>query len=183
MEDNSENIDIEDIEGYESATEEVTEGVNYSENFAEINSNLQKLNDGVESLVQVLTVTEEPTEEPTEEVTEEPTENPVVIALENLDGNVTMLRQELAEYNSEEPTEEPTEEVTEEPTEEPQLVYLGSGTDTHLYLTSQVENADINDVYTMILSTRNILLLFLLVFVAFKFGSMLRDVIARFMNR
>lgn len=183
MEENTEVIDVEDIEGYESASTEVKEGVDYSENFAEINSNLQKLNDGVESLVQVLTVTEELTEDPTEEVTEEVTENPVVIALENLDGNVTLLRQELAEYNSEEPTEEPTEEVTEEPTEEPQLVYLGSGTDTHLYLSTEVENADLNDVYSMLLSTRNVLLLFFLVFLILKVGSMLRDIFARLMNK
>lgn len=192
MEENTEVIDVEDIEGYEPATEDLTEGVDYSENFNEINANLQKLNGGIEQLIQIYEL-ESNTETTEDDVFLDPEEvppDPVVIALENLDGNVSELRRELAEYNAEEATTEEatteevtTEEVTEEPTEEPQLVYLGSGTDTHLYLSSEVENADLNDVYSMLLSTRNVLLLFFLVFLILKVGSMLRDIFARLMNK
>ena len=189
MEENTEILDIEDIEGFEAATEEITEGVDYSENFNEINANLQKLNGGIEQLIQIHEL-ESNTETTEEEVSLDPEElppDPVVIALENLDGNVSELRRELAEYNAEEATTEEatTEEVTtEEPTtEEPQLVYFGSGTDTHLYLSSEVENADLNDIYSMLLSTRNVLLLFFLVFLILKVGSMLRDIFARLMNK
>lgn len=179
MEDNTEVIDVEDIEGFEPATEEVTEGVNYNENLDEINHGIQELNDRVEQLIQIHEL-ESNTETTEDEVPLDPEQvppDPVVIALENLDGNVSELRRELAEYNAEEAT---TEEAT---TEEPQLVYLGSGTDTHLYLSSEVENADLNDVYSMLLSTRNVLLLFFLVFLILKVGSMLRDIFARLMNK
>lgn len=189
MEDNTEVIDVEDIEGFEPATEEVTEGVNYNENLDEINHGIQELNDRVEQLIQIHEL-ESNTETTEEEVPQDPEEvppDPVVIALENLDGNVSELRRELAEYNAEEATTEEvtTEEATTEEatTEEPQLVYLGSGTDTHLYLSTEVENADLNDVYSMLLSTRNVLLLFFLVFLILKVGSMLRDIFARLMNK
>lgn len=187
MEENTEVIDFEDIEGYEPATEEVTEGVTYNENLDEINHGIQELNDRLEQLIQIHELETATTEEEVLVDSEQVLPDPVVIALENLDGNVSELRRELAEYNAEEATTEEaiTEEATTEEasTEEPAIVFLGSGTDTHLYLSSEVENADLNDVYSMLLSTRNVLLLFFLVFLILKVGSMLRDIFARLMNK
>lgn len=42
------------------------------------------------------------------------------------------------------------------------IVYLDETQDTNLYLSTQVQNVDLNDMYSLMLSTRNCCLLFFL---------------------
>lgn len=56
-------------------------------------------------------------------------------------------------------------------------------TDHTLYLSADVDGATINDLYSMMLSTRNIILLFFLFFIVFKLGNMLKSVLYRVYNR
>lgn len=60
-------------------------------------------------------------------------------------------------------TEISTEQNTEQNTEQSSgISYLDDTQDTNLYLSTQVENADLNDMYSLVLSTRNCCLLFFL---------------------
>lgn len=55
--------------------------------------------------------------------------------------------------------------------------------DKSLYFTSRVEEANLNDIYTMVLSIRNIVLLFFMFFVVFKFLEKLKGLIYRITNK
>ena len=61
-------------------------------------------------------------------------------------------------------TEISTEQgTTEQNTEQSSgISYLDETQDTNLYLSTQVENANLNDMYSLVLSTRNCCLLFFL---------------------
>ena len=61
--------------------------------------------------------------------------------------------------------------------------YLDETADTHLYLTSPVENATINDIYTMELSIRNVLVLALLLGLSLFFFKLVRTALERMLNR
>lgn len=63
------------------------------------------------------------------------------------------------------------------------IVHLDETADTHMYLTTPVENASINDVYTLSLSIRNLLLVFFLFWLSLKIFGLLRAAIERVMNR
>lgn len=63
------------------------------------------------------------------------------------------------------------------------LKVLDETVDTHLYLTSQVENATINDVYTIGLSIRNVLVLALLLGLSLFFFKLVRTGLERMLNR
>lgn len=129
----------------------------------------------------------------TEEIEEENTELDYSQYFENIQERLDEISLMLAE-NSEEVTEEFTEEVTEEITEEVTeeftehvtegLVINGSGTgDFNLYLSGQVENATINDIFSMAVSIRNILLIFFLFWVLVKLLNMFKGALYRLMNR
>lgn len=51
------------------------------------------------------------------------------------------------------------------------------------YLSSEVANADINDVYTMVLSIRNVVLLWFLLWTVFKARTMIHSVLERVYER
>lgn len=51
------------------------------------------------------------------------------------------------------------------------------------YMSSEVANADINDVYTMVLSIRNVLLLWFLLWTVFKARTMIHSVLERVYER
>lgn len=51
------------------------------------------------------------------------------------------------------------------------------------YMSSEVANADINDVYTMVLSIRNVVLLWFLLWVVFKARTMIHSVLERVYER
>ena len=131
-------------------------------------------------------LTEEETEEETEDVTQEVTEEVTEISYEDqplqksdaqdLSHQLAVISHKLDLLNDNFTTEEEIvrssgEEESSE--EDPQLAMIQDsseddngelqlvdhGVDGHLYMSTQVENADLNDVYSMLLSTRNVLLL------------------------
>ena len=124
---------------------------------------------------------EEILEQVTEESTEPDTTNEVILErLESIDEHLEHL----------DSTEEVTEEVLEESSSEDasteestELVYLDPTIDHSLYFTTQVENADLNDIYTIQLSIRNILLIFGLFALAFICYRMIRGTVDRLLNR
>lgn len=54
--------------------------------------------------------------------------------------------------------------------------------DNRPYMSSEVINADINDVYTMVLSIRNVVLLWFLVWLLLKFKTMIHNVTMKYME-
>lgn len=127
------------------------------------------------------------TEQPTEQQTEQSTEQNSVLEnlnrnIEELNGHLTLLEERAAE-EEEVTTEEVTEESTEAASEDPGIVYLDSSADVHAYLSTEVENASINDLYTVMLSCRNIVLLMFLIFLMWKMWGALKNVISKIMNR
>ncbi len=123
------------------------------------------------------------TEVTTEEVTEEPIPeeelpvqkkdiNALKDSVDGLSQNVDKVGKLLTAENT-----------TEEATTEQGLTYLDETVDKHLYLTSKVENASINDVYTMTLSIRNICALALLLAVSLFLVKGIRTALERLLNR
>ena len=163
---------------------------------------LDRLNENIESMNNTEGVSEDVTEEITEEVTELPIEEQPLQKqdLYDLSENIQSMSDDLRivsayvqdlQTNSEEASrsEDPTEdtslqilaevEVDEETSEE---VTIDHGADGHLYMAEQVENADLNDIYSMLWSTRNVVLLFMLMWlmvICFKF---FRSAIERLFN-
>lgn len=145
---------------------------------------ITELKESVEILNQNLTTEEEVTTEvATEEVTEEPIpveelpvqKKDVIVLQESVDDlskNVDKVVKVLTIEND-----------TEETTEKPTLTYLDDSVDTHLYMTSQVENASIDDVYTMTLSIRNICALALLLGISLFLVKGVRTALERLLNR
>ena len=104
----------------------------------------------------------------------------------NTENNVS-IETDTVEENTEETIELTLEQVNKliksgEQKENSGLTFYGY-TDHTNYLTVDVDGATLNDLYTIGLSLRNILLLFFLVFCVFKFGGMLKSCIYRALGR
>lgn len=82
---------------------------------------------------------------------------------------------ETTEPTTETTTEEASQDLEYETTE-------GQVVDTRLYLSTNVNNADINDCYSMLLSIRNLFLLFLIIFVFFKVKTSIHTIFAKIFN-
>lgn len=87
--------------------------------------------------------------------------------------------------STEEITTESTQSIQnaeESTTEETDIEYItteGQIIDNKLYLSAKVNNADINDVYSICLSIRNIVLLFFMILLLIKFKGMIHNAINR----
>lgn len=79
-----------------------------------------------------------------------------------------------------EASEEETEEENEEATE--LGLIFEDPVDAHLYLSSKVENANMNDIYSVLLSSRNIILLFVLIVVVWKLFNICKTAIYKMFN-
>lgn len=83
--------------------------------------------------------------------------------------------------NTEETTEETTEATTET-TEDKQLEYItteNEKVETTLYLSTPVENATLNDIYSLLLSFRNLFMFFMLFLLVFKCKTMIHNAWAK----
>ena len=118
--------------------------------------------------------------EVTEEVTEPDTTNEAILEqLRTLNEHLEVMsttEEEVEEVTTEEVTEQVTEVVTE-------LVYDDPTVDHTLYLSTTVQNADIDDLYAIQLSTRNILLVGFLFGLGFICYRMIRSTVERLLNR
>lgn len=75
-------------------------------------------------------------------------------------------------------------EIEEGSGTQPGLSVIGSGTgDFNLYLSGTVENASLDDIYSMAVSIRNVLLLFFLFWGMYKVIGIFKNVIYKVMNR
>ena len=100
--------------------------------------------------------------------------------IKTLNDNIQMLNENLEEASTEEAS---TEEASTEEASTEGIIFSDASTDTHLYLSTEVENATLNDLYSIALSTRNVLLLFLLLWLVLKLFGSLKNVICRLMNK
>lgn len=76
-----------------------------------------------------------------------------------------------------------TETTTEEDSQDIEYeTNEGQVVDTRLYLSTTVNNADINDCYSMLLSIRNLFLLFLIIFIFFKVKTSIHTIFAKIFN-
>ena len=81
-----------------------------------------------------------------------------------------------------EETTETTTETTEQTTQDLDIEYItteGQVVDTRLYLSTPVSNADINDCFSMLLSIRNLFVVFILLFVFFKVKTSIHNVLSK----
>lgn len=104
-------------------------------------------------------------------------------SITDLQNQFSILQETLESTEEDITTEESTTE--EHTTEEPaviDLTFLGNA-DHNLYLSSEVEYANTNDVYSMLLSIRNILLLFMLLWASIKLLGMFKSALYRLMNK
>lgn len=138
-----------------------------------------------ETIEQVNTTEEVATDEngnPVES-TEVATEDPVVVALNegfsNLDNRMVTLQNTLEESMT---TEEVTEQATEA-TEEPVLTFEDETVDNALYMSSKVENATMDDMYSLVLSFRNVTIVLMFMLIGFLVFRMLRNAVERVMYR
>ena len=144
---------------------ELEEGTEKHEDNVLSQRDIEKLSDAIEKLNQTL-IEQSTTEESTEEET---TEEEVVIPEEELplqkkdmNGLIQTVESlnksvdKLVSYQEEEEKQKVEEKDRALAKSQSDLVYLDETVDSHLYLTSEVENADIDDVYTMVLSIRNV---------------------------
>lgn len=160
-----------------------------NEDAKSLTESIKQLTEAVQKLDQDLNpepVTDENGEEVTEEVsTEEIPEEELPVQKKDLDkvvesvDNLQKTVGEIKQIQSDQ-LENSTEEAS---TEKPSITYLDENVDNHLYLTSQVENADVNDLFTIGLSIRNVLLLFMLLWLSLKIFGMIRAAVDRVMNR
>lgn len=82
-------------------------------------------------------------------------------------------------------TEPTTESTTEATTQDLNVEYItteGQIVDTRLYLSSPVEHADLNDCYSMLLSIRNLFVVFMIIFVFFKVKTSIHTIFAKIFN-
>ena len=148
------------------------------ETLAKLEESVSRLNENLEKATEEVTTEEVTTEEVTTEeipLEEQPLQKGDMFALtdsvdrlnDSLDSLVRM------------------EEQNRDGSNEIQLGinYLDETADTHLYLTSPVENATINDIYTMELSIRNVLVLALLLGLSLFFFKLVRTALERMLNR
>ena len=160
-----------------------TEGGESGEDFQRLIESIEQLNQTVSELNQNLT-TEEESEEVTEEVTEEILEEDLPVQKKDIADLKESIDGLAVGLNEIKRVEESQIEYTQNRDAEPTvLTYLDETVDHHLYLTSEVENATINDVFTLSLSIRNLLLVFFLFWFCLKILGMLRAVVDRVANR
>lgn len=79
-------------------------------------------------------------------------------------------------------TTEENQQIVILSTEDLNVEYItteGQIIDTRLYLSSEVSGADLNDVYSMLLSIRNLFVLFMLIFIFFKIKNIIHSVLAK----
>lgn len=119
-------------------------------------------------------LTEDITEEVTEETQLDRIEEGVRLLVEQSTENVTS---ELETIEGSELLEENTTEVSEEETTTEGVIV-----DEHLYMSKEYTDKDINDVYSMALSIRNIVLLFVLVVLCWKGFAIMKNIVYRVMN-
>ena len=100
--------------------------------------------------------------------------------------------EETTEESEEELTTENTEEVTTEKivvelsTEDLDIEYLTTENqvvDTRLYMSVPVQGADSNDIFSMLLSIRNILLVFMIFFIFFKVKNIIHTTLSKLFNK
>lgn len=182
----------------------ISSGENSQEGSVSDERLIEAINDLTEKIDQMNTTEEEVTDE---EVTEDPTEVPIEEqpvqkqdvydlkeSIQDISNDLSVVSDyvEYLKTNSEEEarregeTEEPSlvvlaEVATDEETSEEYTI--DHGADGHLYLAEQVENADLNDIYSMLWSTRNVLLLFMLIVCVFICFKLLRSALERMLNR
>lgn len=142
----------------------------------------------LQEIKEVLTgmTTEEITEEVTEEVVVDPSTLPVssgeysegVNSINENLGEIASSIERTNELLEVSTVEDTTEEVTEH-----EIVY-GSGTvaDGSLYFADKVENANLNDVYSMLWSVRNIILIFMFLVLFVLLYKAFKNLIYRFTN-
>lgn len=130
------------------------------------------------------------------DLNEEVEENEDQDTLEEINENILTLNENVVALNETLTSEEDIteEEITEEEITEassenasvsPSLDLISdNAVDEHLYLSGvPAEDASLNDLYAIALSTRNIVLLFFLFFCFFKFFGALKNLIYRIMNK
>ena len=123
----------------------------------------------------------EQTEQQTEEQTEEQTEVDYSPYFEDIHSDLTIIKEMIADSNSSEIEENTSDPVVLDPVG---LRVVGSGTgDFNLYLSGEVENANLNDIFSVGISIRNVLLVFLLAWLSLKLITGLKSVLYRLMNR
>lgn len=156
-------------------------------NSMDINATLKKLEESIARLNQNLEKSTEistedvATEEITEEIsTEEIPEEEMPVQKKDIDSlkeSVEGVSKSVDNLASQEKSR------AEMSTQSSGLVYLDETVDSHLYLTSQVENATMNDLYTMTLSIRNVAVLALLIFLSLGLFKLVRTGLERMLNR
>lgn len=114
------------------------------------------------------------TEEVTEETQLDRIEEGVRLLVEQ---STNYVESELENVESTEFLEENTEEVSEE-----EATTEGVIVDEHLYMSKEYTDKDINDVYSMALSIRNIVLFFVLVVLCWKGFAIMKNLVYRVMN-
>ena len=156
-----------------------SDNVSLNETLQNLTESISRLNENLESATATEEESEVVTEELTEEILEEdlPLQKKDMMALQESMDSVNDSLDTLVKLNERSLEEGTTEDSTSA------LVYLDETVDTHLYLTSQVENATINDVYTIGLSIRNVLVLALLLGLSLFFFKLARTALERMLNR
>lgn len=81
--------------------------------------------------------------------------------------------------NTEETTEETTEATTESTEELEYITTENQKVETTLYLSTPVQNATLNDIYSLLLSFRNLFLFFMLFLLVFKCKTMIHNAWAK----
>lgn len=174
---------------------EIKEGEEGNEDSVLHDGDIQKLTDAIEKLNQTLIEQSSSEEELEEESSEESTEEVVIpeedmpLQKKDMDKVIDSINglnksvDKLVEYQENQIKEKQIEKDESSAKSRSGLVFLDETVDNHLYLTSEVENADINDLYTMTLSIRNVCVLAFLLFLVLFFFKLCRTVLERALNR
>lgn len=173
---------------YHDEVKDVPEGGN-NEDSVDIGKTIEKLEESITRLNENLekaTSTEEIEEEVKEEITEEVSTEEADLPLQKRD--MDSLKESVDKLSDSvdkvlDINQKQLEMTASSMEVSSDLVYLDDSVDSHLYLTSQVENADINDVYTMTLSIRNVCVLALLLGVSLFLLKLVRSAMERAFNR
>lgn len=86
---------------------------------------------------------------------------------------------EKAVQDTEETTEETTEATTESTEELEYLTTENQKVETTLYLSTPVQNATLNDIYSLLLSFRNLFIFFMLFLLIFKCKTLIHNSFAK----
>jgi len=92
------------------------------------------------------------------------------------------IKRDISLVDLEETTETTSEttQTTEQTTNEIEYITTeGQPVDTNMYFSSSVNGADLNDLYSVALSTRNIVLLFFLFFLFFKVKNIIHVTLSK----